>query len=148
MTEILASARLRGFELSATGRLGPVTMLVGYTFIDSELRDESENAGNALPQTPRHNLAATVDWQIMPRLSIGGGAYGVSKRYADAANLIDVDGYVRFDARAQYDFDDTYGIRVNVSNLTDKRYIVKLRNPHFAVPADGRQVLVSFVASY
>jgi catecholate siderophore receptor len=148
VTEILASARLRGFELSATGRAGPVTMLVGYTFIDSELRDESENAGNALPQTPRHNLAATVDWQVTPRFSIGGGAYGASRRYADAANLIDADGYVRFDARAQYDFDDTYGIRVNVSNLTDKRYIVKLRNPHFAVPADGRQVLVSFVASY
>lgn len=148
VTEILDSARLRGFEISASGRAGPLTLLVGYTFIDSELRDESDNAGNALPQTPRHNLAATVDWQVTPRLSIGGGAYGASKRYADAANLIAADGYVRFDARAQYNLGDNYGIRLNVNNLTDERYIVKLRNPHFAVPADGRQALVSFFANY
>lgn len=148
VTEIFAAARLRGFEVSASGRAGPVTMLVGYTFIDSELRDESANNGNVLPQTPKHNVAATVDWQVTPRFSIGGGAYGASKRYADPASLIAADGYVRFDARAQYKLGETYGVRLTVNNLTDKRYFVKLRNPHFAVPADGRQALVSFFASY
>lgn len=148
VTEILAAARLQGFEISASGRVGPVTMLVGYTYIDSELRDSSVNDGNALPQTPRHNLAATVDWQVTPRFSVGGGAYAASKRYADAPNLVSAEGYVRFDARAQYRFDDTFALRLNVNNLTDKRYIAKLRNPHFAVPADGRQALLSFVATY
>jgi catecholate siderophore receptor len=148
VTEILNGARLQGFEISASGRAGPVTMLVGYTFIDSELRDGSTSDGNALPQTPKHNIAATVDWQVTPKFSIGGGAYGASKRYADAANLVSAEGYVRFDARAQYQFDDTFAVRLNVNNLTDKRYIVKLRNPHFAVPADGRQALLSFVARY
>jgi len=148
VTEILAAARLQGFEISASGRAGPVTMLVGYTYIDSELRDSSANDGNALPQTPKHNLAATVDWQVTPRFSIGGGAYGASKRYADAANLVSAEGYVRYDARAQYRFDDTFTIRLNVNNLTDKRYITKLRNPHFAVPANGREALLSFVATY
>ncbi|HWK42048.1 MAG TPA: TonB-dependent siderophore receptor [Croceibacterium sp.] len=148
VTEILASARLRGAEVSASGTVGSVRMLVGYTYIDSELRDGSANDGNILPQTPKHNVAATVDWQITPRISIGGGAYGASKRYADAANLVSADGYMRFDARAQYNMGDNYGVRLTVNNLTDKRYVVKLRNPHFAVPADGRQALVSFFASY
>jgi catecholate siderophore receptor len=157
---VASAARLRGFELGASGRLGPVSMMVGYTFVDSEIRDDavlhdndptnngSSTVGNTLPQTPKHNLAATVDWQITPRLSIGGGAYGASKRYADAANLIHADGYVRFDARAQYLIGDNYGVRLNVNNVTDKRYIAKLRNPHFALPADGRQALLSFFASY
>jgi catecholate siderophore receptor len=157
---IIQAARLQGFEISASGRVGPVSLLVGYTYVDSEIRDDAvlhdadpDNdalaaVGNALPQTPKHNVAATIDWQVTPRFSIGGGAYGASKRYADAANLVSAEGYVRFDARAQYRVDDTFAVRLNVNNLTDKRYIAKLRNPHFAVPAEGRQALLSFVATY
>lgn len=159
-TAIVQAARLQGFEISASGRAGPVSLLVGYTFVDSEIRDDAvlhdadpandgaSAVGNALPQTPRHNIAVTADWQVTPRFSIGGGAYGASKRYADPANLVSAEGYVRFDARAQYRFDDTFAVRLNVNNVTDKRYIAKLRNPHFAVPADGRQALLSFVATY
>ncbi|WP_126173622.1 TonB-dependent receptor [Altericroceibacterium xinjiangense] len=147
-SNVFAAARLQGVELSASGRLGPVTMLVGYTYVNSELRDRSVNQGNFLPNTPEHNLAATIDWQATPRFSIGGGAYGASERYADAANLIRADGYVRFDAHAQYELNDRFGLRVNVNNLTDERYIAKLRYPHFAVPAAGRQALATLIARY
>jgi catecholate siderophore receptor len=149
VTEVFAAARTRGVELSASGRAGPVTMLVGYTYLDARIPDDAPaNAGKVLPQTPKHNLAATVDWQVDPQFSLGGGAYGASKRYADAPNLISSEGYVRFDAHAQYRFTDNLSLRVNVNNLTDKRYVVKLRNPHFAVPADGRQALVTLTARY
>ena len=57
-------------------------------------------------------------------------------------------GYVRFDAHVEFDINDNLGLRVNVNNVTDERYIAKLRNPHFAVPADGRQALVSLTARY
>ena len=149
MTEIFAAARTKGFELSASGRAGPVTLLVGYTYLDAKLPDDAPaNAGKVLPQTARHNLAATASWQATPKFSIGGGAYGASRRYADAPNLISAAGYVRFDGHAEYKFDDTFSVRVNVNNLTDRRYIVKLRNPHFAVPVDGRQALVTLSARY
>jgi catecholate siderophore receptor len=149
VTEVFAAARTRGFELSASGKAGPVTMLVGYTYLDAKLPgDAPVNAGKVLPQTPRHNLAATVDWQVSQQFSLGGGAYGASKRYADAPNLISAEGYVRFDAHAQYQFTPNLGLRINVNNVTDKRYVVKLRNPHFAVPADGRQALVTLTARY
>ncbi|TCJ41458.1 TonB-dependent siderophore receptor [Parafrankia sp. BMG5.11] len=149
VTEVFAAARTRGFELSASGRAGPVTMLVGYTYLDAKLPDDAPaNAGNALPQTPKHNLAATIAWQATPQLSIGGGAYGASRRYADPANLISAGGYLRFDAHAQYQISDHFSVRVNLNNVTDERYFVKLRNPHFAVPADGRQALVTLVARY
>ncbi len=156
ITEILDSARIEGFEASATGRIGPVTLMVGYTYLHSELGADAaaldndpttiSNQGNALPQTPEHNLAATVDWLVTPRFSIGAGAYGASGRYADAGNLIEADGYVRFDLRAQYQLTDNFDVRVNVSNVFDERYIVKLRNPHFAIPANGRQALVTLTA--
>ncbi|BBC72349.1 TonB-dependent receptor [Altererythrobacter sp. B11] len=143
--EIIQSARIKGFELGASGRAGPVSMLVGYTYLDSEVRD---GTGNALPQTSKHNVAATVDWQVTPQFGIGGGAYGASKRYADSANLVSAPGYVRFDAHASYDINENFAVRVNVNNVTDKRYIAKLRNPHFATPAAGRQALVTLTARY
>ncbi|MDT0574728.1 TonB-dependent siderophore receptor [Croceicoccus sp. F390] len=141
-------ARLRGFELGASGRAGPVSIFAGYTFVDSELRDGSDNDGNSLPNTPRNNLAVTGSWQVSPRFEVGGGVYHASKRYADPANLISADGYWRFDANASYELTDSLGIRVNVQNIGDERYIKKLRNPHFGIPSDGRQALVSLIARY
>lgn len=161
--EIVASfeaARLQGFEIGATGQIGPISLVVGYTYVDSELRqdlasrdgdptnDAASNVGNVLPQTPKHNFAATAKWQVTPQFSIGGGAYGASKRYADAANLVRAGGYARFDANAEYQINDNFGVRVNVQNIGDKRYITKLRNPHFAVPAAGRQALLTLTARY
>jgi catecholate siderophore receptor len=158
IVDVFGSAKTKGFEISATGKVGPVTMLVGYTYLDSELGPDAAgadndpatitNEGNTLPQTPKHNLAATVDWQITPQFSLGGGAYAASKRYADAPNLVSAEGYVRFDAHAQYEINEHFGVRVNLNNVFDERYIVKLRNPHFAVPADGRQALVTLTARY
>lgn len=157
---IIAEARIQGFELSVSGQAGPVRMLVGYTYVDSEIRDDDvlndddptndgeAVVGNYLPQTPEHNFAATVDWQVTPQFSIGGGAYGASERYADTSNLIRADGYVRFDAHAEFQFNDALGVRVNVNNVTDERYVTKLRNPHFAVPAEGRQALVTLTGRF
>ncbi len=154
------AARLRGIELGAAGQIGPVSLTVGYTYVDSELRqdaasedndptnDADSNVGNVLPQTSKHNFSATAKWQVTPQFSIGGGAYAQSKRFADAGNLISSDGYVRFDANAQYDLNEMFSIRVNVQNIGDERYITKLRNPHFAVPAAGRQGLITLTARY
>ena len=159
-SQIIQAARLQGFEVGATGIVGPVSMLVGYTYIDSELRqdafsedgdpgnDAQSAVGNRLPQTPVHNVAATLDWQVLPQLSIGAGAYGASERYADGNNLIRADGYVRFDAHAQFDFSENLTARLNVNNVLDERYVIKLRNPHFAIPAAGRQAIVSITARY
>ncbi|GMM92189.1 TonB-dependent receptor [Qipengyuania sp. MTN3-11] len=148
VAEIIDSARIRGFEVGATGTAGPVSLFGGYTYIDSELRDGTANAGNALPNTPKHNLSLTATVNVNERFSFGGGAYAQSERFADPANLISSDGYVRLDAFAAYAFTDKIGVRLNVKNVTDERYITKLRNPHFAVPANGRQALVSLAFRY
>lgn len=146
--EVFNAARLRGFEIGASGSVGPVSMFAGYTYVDSELRDGSANSGNFLPNTPKGNLAFTTAVEITPRLTFGGGVYHATERFADAANLIRADGYWRVDANAAYILNDNFSIRVNIQNVGDERYIVKLRNPHFGVPAQGRQALLSLTARY
>ncbi|WP_239806174.1 TonB-dependent receptor [Croceicoccus hydrothermalis] len=159
LTNVFGSGRLQGAEISASGTVGGLTLLAGYTYVDSELRDReminregeivpNPDFGNALPNTPKHNYAVTANYQVTPRFAVGGGAYGASKRYADGGNLISADGYIRFDANAEFLFTDNLGLRLNVQNLTDERYVAKLRNPHFAVPAAGRQALATLSVRY
>ena len=145
---IASRARLRGFEVGASGRAGPVQLTAGYTLVDSEIRDGSALDGNALPNTPRHNLAVTASIDATRRLTIGGGVYGASERYADTANLIRADGYARVDLTAAYRLTDRLSVRANLQNAFDNRYVVKLRNPHFAVPSQGRQGLVTVAFQY
>ncbi|MHB9880559.1 TonB-dependent receptor [Pacificimonas sp. ICDLI1SI03] len=140
---IADKARIRGAEVGVRGQLGPVALLAGYSYLDSEVKDGSPEDGNRLPQTPKHNVAMTATWQATPRFSLGGGAYHASERFADTGNLIRADAYWRFDAHAEYQLSDHLGVRLNVQNVGDERYITQLRNPHFAVPARGRQALLT-----
>lgn len=148
VTDIIESARIRGFELGVTGRAGPVSLFGGYTYVDSELRDDSDNRGNRLPNTPVGNLSLTADVVVTDQFSFGGGVYHQTGRFADAGNLISADGYVRVDAFAAYAITDNIGLRLNVKNVGDERYVTKLRNPHFAVPAQGRQAILSLNMRY
>ena len=148
VVEIIDAARIEGFEVGATGRVGALSLFGGYTFVDSELTGDTASAGNRLPNTPRHNLALTASVEVSDRFGFGGGVYHQSGRFADTTNLISADGYVRFDAFATYEFNPNLALRVNVKNVGDERYITKLRNPHFAVPANGRQAIVSLTAKY
>ncbi|MGB5777920.1 MAG: TonB-dependent siderophore receptor [Allopontixanthobacter sediminis] len=146
--EIINAATIEGFEVGVTGRAGPLSLFGGYTYLDSKLKDGTANDGNALPNTPKHNLSLTANMEVTDRFSLGGGVYHQSGRTADAANLISADGYVRVDAFAAYDFNENLAVQLNVKNLGDERYISKLRNPHFAVPATGRQAILSLSARY
>ena len=148
VTDIIESARIRGFELGVTGRAGPVSLFGGYTYVDSELRDDSADRGNRLPNTPVGNLSLTADVVVTDQFSFGGGVYHQTGRFADAGNLISADGYVRVDAFAAYAITDNIGLRLNVKNVGDERYVTKLRNPHFAVPAQGRQAILSLNMRY
>lgn len=146
---ITPKARIKGFELGASGRVGPVSLMAGYSYTDSEIRGGADvtDAGNALPNAPKHNFALTSTVDLTERFSIGGGAYHASMRYADTANDVSADGYWAFDANASFRINDHFSARLNIRNLTDKRYITKIRS-HFAVPSEGRQALFTISASY
>lgn len=146
--EIINAATIEGFEVGVTGRAGPLSLFGGYTYLDSKLKDGTANDGNRLPNTPKHNLSLTANMAVTDSFSFGGGVYHQSGRSSDTANLITADGYVRVDAFAAYEFNEKLSLRLNVKNVGDERYITKLRNPHFAVPATGRQAILSLSARY
>jgi len=154
--------RINGYELGFAGNLTDKWQVTGgYTYMDSELVEpgpsywsksgtnwrynaNAENKGNKVPNTPEHSFSVWTSYRILPQLTIGGGAYYVSKVYGDAANTKWVPSYWRADAMATYQVDKNLSLRLNVQNLFDKVwYDAVYDNGAFTVPGTGRRLIVS-----
>lgn len=144
---LVGEQRVNGFELGASGSITKEwKVFAGYTFLDSEIVDggpAGTNEGKAFPNTPRHSASLWTTYQILPRLTIGGGAFYMSKRYGSPDNTKSVPSYWRFDAMASYDLTDNVELRLNVQNLTNKLYFDKPYTTHFATVAPGRVAMLT-----
>ena len=129
----------------------------------------SVNNGKQFPQTAKHSGSIFATWKPIPRLSLGGGAFYTSRvcgGYADnraatqtAAGVVTVTpatkvlyrtipGYVRFDATAGFEINEHFDVRVNVQNLTDKKYFNQAYSNHYASIAPGRSGFVTLNVKY
>lgn len=68
--ENVDKARTQGVELGSTFPLADTVSLgLNYTYTDSEIRKNGQNAGQ-LSDTPRHMAHARLNWQATPRVSL------------------------------------------------------------------------------
>ena len=67
-------------------------MFAGYTLLDSKLVEtgsygsNADNKGNRFPNTPRNSASIWTTCQMLPNLTVGGGAYYMSEVYGNVAN--------------------------------------------------------------
>lgn len=137
--------RVDGFELTYSGKLTRNWRVFGgYTYMESELIKTSkpEDEGNHMPSTPRNNFTFWSTYDVIPQLTLGGGATFVDSRFGNEANSIEVPSYWRYDAMATYHLTKNVDLQLNVQNLTDKRYFDQVQN-HYAHVAAGRTALMS-----
>lgn len=150
-------SRVDGVELSASGKVTDKwQVFAGYTYLDSELVDAgltgrngsvsvgaAQASGNTMPNTPKNSVSLWTTYQLMPKLTVGGGAFYVDKVFGDAGNTVYLPSYTRYDAMAAYRLNTHVDFQVNVQNLTNKTYYDKAFTTHFANQAPGRTVLLS-----
>jgi catecholate siderophore receptor len=130
--------------------------------------EPSVNTGRRFPQTARHSATLWTTYNVTPALSIGGGAFYTGRvfgGYADnryvsgtgaaavvvpATSVIgrSVPDYLRFDATAAYKINSNLDLRVNVQNLTDKRYFLQAYSSHYAIIAPGRTAFATLSFRY
>ncbi len=187
----IGKKRVRGVELGFNGNITKeINVFGGYTYLDAKIVDggfaalvapavgsqaaktvlvESVNTGRRLTQTAKHSFTIWSNYQILPALSIGGGAFYASRvfgGYADnraatqtAAGVVSVSpatktiarsvpSYWRFDARIGYDINSFINLAVNVQNLTDKAYFSQAYTSHYAVLAAGRSAFATLSFKY
>jgi catecholate siderophore receptor len=158
-TELAGTQRVEGIELGISGNITEKWLAFGgYTHLKSKLVDAgfvnlgttaapnwqpSPNNGNQFPNTPDNSASIWTTYQILPSLTIGGGAFYMDKVYGNAANTKWVPGYTRFDAMAAYRLNEHVNFQLNVQNAGDKYYFDKAYSSHYVSVAPGRSVTLT-----
>lgn len=139
-------AQVNGLELTYSGKLSSKWKVYGgYTYMESKLVKTSQAAdeGNHMPSTPRNSFNVWSTYELMPKLTVGGGATFVDSRFGNEANSVEVPSYWRYDAMASYALTKNVDLQLNLQNLTDKRYYDQVFTTHYAHMAAGRTALMS-----
>lgn len=154
-TQLAGDYKVDGIELGVAGNLTKNWQVFGgYTFLDSEIVNGGGNAaglavaGKQFPNTPRSSYSLWTTYAVMPKLTIGGGAFYTSRVYGNTANTKWVPSYTRFDAMATYVVDKNMTLQLNVQNLTDKVYFNQAYSSHYASIAPGRSAVLSLNVKY
>ncbi len=121
----------------------------GYSYIDATLTATSYAAtlglgstnGQAMPNTAKHGVSVTSNYQVLPKLRVGGGIYGLTKVWGSQANNKWVPGYVREDLFGSYEFNKHFNLQANVLNLSNRYYFSQAYATHYATLAPGRSAV-------
>jgi catecholate siderophore receptor len=155
----VGETQVQGVELGVSGNITPKWQAFGgYTYMDSELvrgAYNGVNQGDPLANTPKNTFSLFTTYRVIRPLSLGGGAYYVSKTFGGnqggaggGANGIYLPSYWRYDAFASYTINDKMDLQLNLQNLTDERYFTKTNGTHHADPAPGRQAILTLNVKY
>ncbi len=136
--ELTGDIRVKGFQLSAAGRLTRNWQVFGgYTYLDAEIVKASVldgTQGKVPANTPQNSATLWTTYNFTSAWQAGTGIAYMSDRYASNNNAVKVPDYVRWDAMVGYQ-QPQYGIQLNVFNLANRL------NYDALIPSDrGRSV--------
>jgi iron complex outermembrane recepter protein len=118
--------RVRGIEFDLSAKLGKGWSLIGsYAHMQGELtRDTTLPVGDRLLNTPRNQASLWVrhDFQVLPGVGVGLGAFYVGKREAELPNTWQIPAYTRVDFSVYWKVDHRTDLNLHIKNLTDKTY--------------------------
>jgi catecholate siderophore receptor len=106
----------------------------------------SEGEGTRPSLTPEHSGTVWTTYQVSPKLRVGAGLNLRSSQTPNRNPGWSADGFVTGDLMAEYQLlRDELTLKLNVSNITNKRYADTLYTGHY-IPGAGR--LLQLTASW
>jgi catecholate siderophore receptor len=139
--------RIRGVELGVAGNITDAwSVFGGVVFLDTKTLDSNDatEIGRGLANTPLTQFSLLSKYQLTKELSVGGQAIYQSEYWSGhfAKNSLGyhTTNWWRFDAFAEYEFDEHWAIELSGLNLTDELYYDSLYQAAntFATVAPGR----------
>ncbi|HEX5805242.1 MAG TPA: TonB-dependent siderophore receptor [Macromonas sp.] len=140
-----------GMEFNAAGRLSPSwDIFYNHTWIPSARIDKSNVAlspagtgaqvqGDRPGLTPKHSASLWTTYRVLPALRLGMGLNYRSEQNPEGARHLVAASFTTVDAMAEYLLSEQTTVKLNVTNLTDKRYADALYRG-FYVPGASRSV--------
>ncbi|MFZ1181162.1 MAG: TonB-dependent siderophore receptor [Herbaspirillum sp.] len=156
-TRLAGNYKVDGMELGFAGNVTAEWQVFGgYTFMNSRVVDTTSfsrgvvnvSSGKQFANIPRNSFSLWSTYLLMPRLTVGSGAFYTSRVYGNTMNTKWVPGYTRFDAMASYVIDKNMTFQLNVQNLTDKAYYSQAYASHYASIAPGRSATLALNVKY
>ncbi len=152
-----------GFEFDITGRLTPKWEIFGsYMWIPDAKVDKSaacppapaqclqsqpgEVAGQRPGLIPRHSGTIWNTYQLTPKWRVGAGINFRSKQ-TPVQSSIEAPGFATVDLLVEYRINDTFTVKANLNNVSDKYYADTLYRGHY-VPGQGRVLQVNMTARF
>ncbi len=141
-TIVVGATRVKGVELSATGRITPDWQIsAGYTFQNGYLRG---NDDVRLAQVPEHQISIWNRYDVTDNLGAGLGVIHQSSQFA--ANRTSpvttrLPSFTRVDAALFYTVSEQVKVQLNVENLFDTTYFSDAHNNNnisTGAPINGR----------
>jgi catecholate siderophore receptor len=143
--------RVRGAEFGMVGHITKNWQIFsGYSYMDGRIVKAVDGTqGNVPANTPRNTFTTWTTYTFAEHWEAGGGPTYMSERYAANTDKVSVDGYTRWDATLAF-HQPSYDIRLNVQNLTNKRYFDALiqSDGGRSVPGIGRTEMVTFTYKF
>ncbi|MFY2762650.1 TonB-dependent receptor [Arenimonas sp. MALMAid1274] len=161
--QLEGQARVDGVSLGVAGHITPAwSIFANATFLDSEvLQSVSDNclatpgqngctntpanpdpeAGLPIVQTPEKSASLWTTYALASDWILG---YGTT--YQDGFRLAGSNyakGFITHRAMVGYTVNDTLSLQLNVNNLFDKDYFVRVRNNGWATPGEARSVMLT-----
>jgi catecholate siderophore receptor len=134
--------RVRGVELGVSGEVRPGwTALASFSLLHSEIADSANAAeeGRDLALTPSRTGSVWTTWVVTRRLTIGGGAQYMDAVFRNTTTDFLVPSYWLVNAMASYAVNSRLTLRVNGTNLGDRRYPDRVGGGHY-IPGPRRTI--------
>ena len=91
----------------------------------------------------KQSASLWTTYEVLPGLTIGGGATYMGMRFANDANTLKLPSYVRYDAMARYQVNRRFSVQLNINNITDNALYDASHVGLFAMAAPGRSVMLN-----
>jgi catecholate siderophore receptor len=144
-TVLAGRQQVEGFEVGVSGRVRRWwTALVNYASMRStiEASNTPTELENNLALVPENSISIWTTFELPRRVSLGGGAQFMDSVFRNTTNTAVVPSYWLLNAVASYDVNTHLTLRLNGTNLADKRYVDRIGGGHY-IPGPGRQVMVT-----
>lgn len=151
--ELDGDIRVNGGEVGITGRITPkLQVFGGYTFLNAKIVKASAldgSLGKVPANTPRQSATLWTTYAFNHAWDAGTGVTYLSHRYASNTNVVEAEGFVRWDGSIAYHLSH-YDVRLNLLNITNRDYINALipSDGGRSVPGTGRTALLTLTARF
>ena len=147
----IGSQTTQGIELGASGKITESwTLLGGYAIMRSEIDSlQAYEDGNEVPFTPEQSASLWTNHQITDKFSFGLGAQytGMMTYDTRGTEAPDEARYILYNAMANYQFNQSMSLQLNLNNLLDEDYITA-GGPSRVIPGAGRSGFLTFTYKF